>query len=42
MACSELFGVIRVAFEYTEHKQKIFGKKKQTTVLSFLLFKLIT
>ncbi len=41
MACTKLFGVITVAFEfirYTEHRLKLFGSfDRKTTVLSFLL-----
>ncbi len=35
--------VITVAFEYAEHKWKTFGSiDKKTTLLSFILIKLIT
>ncbi len=37
MACFELFGVLTVAFEYTEHKLKIFGSFDEKKPLHCLL-----
>ncbi len=46
MVCTELFGEITVAFEFTryaEHRLKLFGSlDRKTTVLPILLIKFIT
>ncbi len=38
MACSELFGVITVVFEYAEHKLKIFGSFDKNKLLYYLFY----